>query len=34
MLENVGKVLDIVEKKIDNTLVELDTEVQKLKEQN
>lgn len=33
MLENVGKVLDIVEKKIDNTLVELDTEVQKLKEQ-
>lgn len=34
MLENVGKVLDIVEKKIDNTLIELDTEVQKLKEQN
>lgn len=31
--ELVGKVLDIVEKKIDNTLVELDAETQKLKEQ-
>lgn len=31
--ELVGKVLDIVEKKIDNTLIELDVENQKLKEQ-
>jgi hypothetical protein len=31
--ELVGKVLDIVEKKIDNTLIELDVETQKLKEQ-
>lgn len=29
--ELVGKVLDIVEKKIDNTLIELDTENQKLR---
>lgn len=31
--ELVGKVLDIVEKKIDNTLIELDVETQTLKEQ-